>query len=123
MKKFWYGVLAFAPIVLLIICLASIILPIIAFFILGIGMGVSGSEVEGVMGLIVTLLILLMYAGFFIGCFGTVIITWVDIIVFIIDAIKNPKVDQNMKAVWCCLFIFAQTFVFPVYWWIYIKKS
>lgn len=123
MKKFWYGVLAFAPIALIVFSLLSVMLIICLIFGIGIGTSVSDLEIGGIWGMLLGLLILLGYAGFFIGIFSAVIINIVDIVLFCIHASKNPKVEQNMKVMWYCLFICMQSGVAPIYWWIYIKKE
>ena len=123
MKKFWYGVLAFAPITLIVFGLLSIVLLIVLLFGIGIGMGTAGVEIEGVAGMLLGLLIMLAYAGFFIGIFGAVIINFVDIAVFCVHASKNLKVEDNMKVMWYCLFICMQSGVAPIYWWKYIKNE
>lgn len=123
MKKFWYGVLAFAPVTLIILSLASIALLFCLIFFLGMGMGVSEIEIEGALGVLLGLLILLFYGGFFIGIFSAVILNFVDIAVFCVHASKNSKIEQNMKVVWYCLFIAMQSGIAPIYWWMYIKKE
>lgn len=123
MKKFWYGVLAFSPIVMIILSLVSVALLIALLFFLGMGMGVSNLEIEGVAGMLLGLLIMLVYAGFFIGIFGAVIINFVDIAVFWVHAAKNPKVEENMKVMWYCLLIGLQSAIAPIYWWKYIKNE
>lgn len=123
MKKFWYGVLAFAPIALIVLSLLSIVLFFVLILCMGVGVSAAGAEIEGVVGLLLGLLMMLFYAGFFGGIFGAVIINFVDIAVFCVHASKNPKVEDNMKVMWYCLFICMQSGVAPIYWWKYIKNE
>ncbi|MBQ8247339.1 MAG: hypothetical protein IJZ42_09420 [Lachnospiraceae bacterium] len=123
MKKFWYGVLAFAPIVLIILSLLSVMLPILLIFIMGMGIGATGGEIEGALGAFVGIFITLSYGGFFIGIFCAVILNFVDIAVFCIHVAKNPKIEKNTKVMWYCMFIAMQCGIAPIYWWMYIKKE
>jgi len=45
------------------------------------------------------------------------------IVFYVIDAQKNPNVDQNQKSLWIVLFILSNIVVFPVYWYLYIWRE
>ncbi len=42
---------------------------------------------------------------------------------FIVKACKNPKLTGGMKAIWCVLLYQLNVFVFPVYWFLYLRKD
>lgn len=52
-----------------------------------------------------------------------VLMCWVDIFWFIYMAIKNKQLDNNMKIVWCVLLYLLNIFVFPVFWFMVIRKE
>lgn len=58
-----------------------------------------------------------------IGALLSVIAVYGVMIWLMIKTVKNPNIDKGLKVVWCiCLYMFNM-FVFPVYWFIYIRKE
>lgn len=123
MKKFWNGVLAFGPIVCLPISIGCMVMPEFIILLLAIFSIITGTEPGETSYAIMAILFTLMIVVGIISMFLFVVFTIADIVVFCIYAIKNPRLDDGGKAIWCCLFIALQFFVFPVYWWIYIRKE
>ncbi len=63
--------------------------------------------------------------GFIIGSFVFVLIgvamCWVDIIWFIVLTCKRKDWDTSMKVIWCIMIYMLNIFVFPVYWFLYLR--
>lgn len=116
MKKFWYGVLAFAPIVSMIGYFVVFALILLLTFILGM----SGAMDENTLG---TITVIAMMVWMWLGIFILIGTDIADMIVFTVLACKNRKLEPAMKGVWIGSFFTFQMLAFPVYWWIYIRKS
>ncbi len=57
------------------------------------------------------------------GSFLAVIAVYGVMIWLIIKTVKNPSLDTPLKVVWCiCLYMFNMC-MFPIYWFIYIRKE
>lgn len=50
-----------------------------------------------------------------------VILTWAQIIGYMINSIKRTDFTSNQKVLWCILLYMLNIFVFPVYWWKHIR--
>ncbi len=105
MKKTLTCIAAFTPIVGVVL----------GFVLMIIGMFLTETPSES-MGLVLSI------AAFVMVLIG-VIMCWVDIIWFIILAVKNPQLESTMKLVWGILLYMFNIFVFPVYWFMYIRKE
>ncbi len=106
MKKALSCILSFLPLVL-------IALTLILFLVFGIFIG------EGTLNVWQTIVMLFLVAMELIG----VLLALVLIVLYIIKACKNPNISTGMKVVWCLLIYNLNIFVFPVYWFLYIRKE
>jgi hypothetical protein len=63
----------------------------------------------------------------FMGFFALHLLTIADItalkIYYIIHAVKNQQLDQNMKIMWILLFVFATLIAEPIFWFLYIWRE
>ncbi len=66
-----------------------------------------------------TLLALLMVGLAFLA----VILTYGVMIYYIVKACKNPQLSGGMKALWVALLYCLNVFVFPVFWFMYLKNE
>ncbi len=123
MKKFWNGVLAFGPIVCLPVGIGCMIMPEVIVLLLAICSIITGTDPGEMSYDIMAVVFPLMIVVGIMSMFLFLVWTVVDIVIFCIYAVKNPRLDDGGKALWCCLLIMLQFFVFPVYWWIYIRKE
>ena len=105
MKKTIMGILSIAPIVLLALTFLMMIG--------GMVMTETASEDTGIVIVILSTVV----------AFVSVILTWVDIIWFIIIACKKPGWNTENKVIWGLLLYFFNVFVFPVFWWKYIRND
>lgn len=87
---------------------------LILFAVFGIVAGM-----EGTMGAGETIFMIFLLVFEFIG----VILALVMIVWYMIKACKNPNLSTGMKVVWCFLIYSFNLFIFPVYWFIYIRKE
>ena len=113
MKKFWTGVLAFAPIVTLIGCFLIPVLVLLMLFVLG--MMKAPEEFTN-------LLAVLFMLSIWVCIFAFIAVDIADMIVFSIFAFKNQQIDITYRSLWCGAFLTFQMMAFPVYWWIYMRK-
>jgi len=116
MKKFWYGVLAFAPIVSMIGYFVVFALIMLAIFVLGMA-GVLNDNLWS------SIAALVMIVWMWLGIFIVVVTDIADMVVFTVLAVKNPQLDATAKGLWCGSFFTFQMVAFPIYWWTYIRKS
>ncbi|MBQ7766145.1 MAG: hypothetical protein IJ397_04820 [Lachnospiraceae bacterium] len=123
MKKFWNGVLAFGPLVCFLISIGCMVIPEVIVLLFAIYSTAAGKEPNEAGFAIMAVVFTVMLVVGVITMFLFVIWTIADIVVFCIYALKNPRLDDGGKALWCCLLIALQFFVFPVYWWIYIRRE
>ncbi len=115
MKRFWYGVLAFAPLVSMIGYFVVFALILLVTFIFGM----AGVPDENMLGSIAALA---MFVWMWLGIFIVVATDIADMVVFTVLAVKNPQLDAAVKALWCGSFFTFQMVSFPIYWWIYLRK-
>ena len=66
-----------------------------------------------------TLLALLMVGLAFLA----VILTYGVMIYYIVKVCKNPQLSGGMKALWVALLYCLNVFVFPVFWFMYLKNA
>lgn len=55
--------------------------------------------------------------------FLAVILCFTVMILYIIKTVKSPYISADMKAVWCILLYMFNVFVFPVFWFKYIRNQ
>ena len=106
MKKALSCILSFLPLVM--IALTFIVL-LVALLIFG----------EGTMSTGETILMIGLILFEFIG----VALTFFMIIWYMIKTCKNPEFTTGMKVLWCVLLYCFNLFVFPVYWFLYVRKE
>lgn len=53
----------------------------------------------------------------------TIILTLALMIFYIVHAVKNTRLDSNMRIVWILVFFFGGMLVLPVYWYLQIWKA
>ena len=82
---------------------------VILFAVFGIVVGT-----EGTMGVGATIFMILLLIFEFVG---------VILALVMIKACKNPNLSTGMKVLWCILIYSFNLFIFPVYWFIYIRKE
>ena len=101
-------------------CILSI-LPMIAMFLYTVGLVALGiaSEEGLVYGSTEDVFVLLM----FVLTIFLLIVVFGVMIYFIIHACRNPQLVTGMKVCWCFLLYQFNVFVFPVYWFIYLRKE
>lgn len=59
----------------------------------------------------------------FVGAVVTVIAVYGVMIWQIVGVIKNKNVETFQKVVWCLFLYFLNVFVFPVYWFVFLRKE
>jgi hypothetical protein len=63
----------------------------------------------------------------FMAFFALHLLTIADItalkIYYIIHAVKNQQLDQNMRIMWILLFVFATLIAEPIFWYLYIWRE
>ncbi len=52
-----------------------------------------------------------------------VILTYVVMIMYMIKTCKNPEFTTGMKILWCVLLYCFNIFIFPVYWFMFLRKE
>ncbi|MBO4980321.1 MAG: hypothetical protein J6C84_00270 [Lachnospiraceae bacterium] len=107
MKKTIMGILAFAPIVLIILGFAIL-------FIMRMGVALD-EPLEGAAqfcGVLAVIFVLVAVA-----------LCYVDIVWFIVLACKNQRFDITQKVVWAIGIYMLNIFIFPVYWGMYILRD
>jgi len=115
MKRFWTGVLAFAPLVSMIGYFVVFALILLVTFILGM----AGVPDENALG---SMAALALFVWMWLGIFIIVATDIADMIVFSIFAFKNQQIDITYRSLWCGAFLTFQMTAFPVYWWRYLRK-
>lgn len=105
MKKAMSCLLSFLPGITLLISFISVF----AITIMGADTMSTG---ETVLALLMVLI-----------AFVAVILTYGVMIFYIVKACKNPALSGGMKALWIALLYCLNVFVFPVFWFMYIKNE
>ncbi len=106
MKKVLSCILSFLPLLLIAFV---IIAYIVAVLVIG----------EGIMTTpeIIAMICLLAVAVV------AVILTFVLMIWYMIKACKNPDLSTGMKVLWCALLYCFNLLIYPVFWFMYIRKE
>ncbi len=112
MNKFGYAFMAFFPLIELI---ASIVL-MIAGIVLMVSSAMGGTDMSAA---VPSILLWVGIAGIIVG----IVLCIMGIAVFTVHAKNNSNLEGNGKGIWIGLFVTLICFVFPVYWWKYIRKS
>lgn len=105
MKKVLSCILSFLPGILLLISLMSVIY--ISLYMEG---EIRGEDMALAISMIVTSLLAV------IACFGVMII-------YVIKVYKNPQMSSGTKIMWYICLYFFNVLIFPVFWFIYIRKE
>lgn len=66
---------------------------------------------------------MVLAAFMFIFVLFTVIIVYAIMIWYMIKACKNPNLSTGMKVLWCAVLYCFNMFIFPVFWFIYVKQE
>ena len=107
MNKTVTGILAYTPV---ITYFSSLVLIMYTIIMEESGTGYSDvSELVALVGLTVV--------------FVCVIVTYVDIVMFIIKAGENRNLSTGKKTLWGVLMYFFNIFIFPVYWHLHILRE
>lgn len=106
MKKALSCILSFLPLVMIA---GTFIVLFIAILVFGEGT-MSTGEIILMIGLILFELL-------------GVALTFFMMIWYMIKTFKNPGFTTGMKVLWCILLYCFNLFVFPVYWFLYVRKE
>ena len=113
MNKKWGAMLAFAPLVSVVLIFLVIGLGLLSAFVYGM---TGGSSIEST-----------TVAIWFFVCFIFVMIAFimnlVGIIVFCILVCKNTQLETEIKVLWIILIIGLQFIAIPIYWWRHMKSK
>ncbi len=106
MKKVVSCCLSFVPVVMIVLTFVVLLLAMLIF-----GEGtMSTGEVILMIGLLLFELI-------------GVVMTFVMMIWYMIKTCKNPEFSTGIKVLWCALLYCFNMFIFPVYWFMYVRKE
>lgn len=106
MKKGLSCILSFLPLVMIVLTFVVLFAMLIIF---GEGTMTTGQTI-----LMIGLLIFELIG---------VILTFVVMIWYMIKTYKNPEFTTGMKILWFVLLYCFNLFVFPVYWFMYVRKE
>lgn len=106
MKKVLSCILSFMPLLL-------IAFVVIAFMVASIFIGEGNMSTPENIAMICLMLVAVV----------AVILTFVLMIVYIVKAFKNPDLSTGMKVLWCALLYFFNLLIYPVFWFMYIRKE
>ncbi|MBO5325793.1 MAG: hypothetical protein J6A80_06145 [Lachnospiraceae bacterium] len=123
MKKFWEGVLAFGPLICLVISIACIVLVYVGLFVMVIHAEMIGADPEEFSSMLLGIFGIVMMIGWLSFSFITIVFSMIDMFVFCVYACTNPNLDTGMKVLWCFLFAFFSLITCPIYWCIYKSKE
>lgn len=123
MKKFWEGVLAFGPLICLVISIACIVLVYVGLFVMVIHAEMIGADPDEFSSMLLGIFGIVMMIGWLSFSFITIVFSMIDMFVFCVYACTNPNLDDGMKVLWCLLFVFFQLIIYPIYWCIYMRKQ
>lgn len=88
---------------------------IFIFLMIGLSAGAPGGDLGPIFGGGFVLLFLIHIL--------TIFLTLGLTVVYIIHAVKNTRLDSNMRIVWIILFFFGGMIAHPVYWYLQIWKE
>lgn len=123
MKKFWEGVLAFGPLICLVISIACIVLVYVGLFVMVIHAEVIGADPDEFSSMLLGIFGIVMMIGWLSFSYITIVFSMIDMFVFCVYACTNPNLDTGMKVLWCFLFAFFSLITCPIYWCIYKRKE
>lgn len=123
MKKFWEGVLAFGPLICLVISIACIVLVYVGLFVMIIHAEIIGADPDEFSSMLLGIFGIVMMIGWLGFFYLTIIFCMFDTFLFCIYACKNENLDTGMKVLWCFLFAFFSLITCPIYWCIYKRKE
>lgn len=123
MKKFWEGVLAFGPLICLVISIACIVLVYVGLFVMVIHAEIIGADPDEFSSMLLGIFGIVMMIGWLGFFYLTIIFCMFDTFLFCIYACKNENLDTGMKVLWCFLFAFFSLITCPIYWCIYKRKE
>lgn len=104
MKKFWYGVLAFMPLIVTIVSAIMMIVSIILMVMSAMGSIQMSAAVPSI-------LLWLSIVGLVVG----IILCIIGAIIFSVHAKKNENLEGNAKGIWIASFVTLVCFAFPAY--------
>lgn len=122
MKKFWEGVLAFGPLICLVISIACIVLVYVGLFVMVIHAEMIGADPEEFSSMLLGIFGIVMMIGWLSFSFITIVFSMIDMFVFCVYACTNPNLDTGMKVLWCFLFAFFHLLPVP-YTGVFIKEK
>lgn len=123
MKKFWEGVLAFGPLICLVISIACIVLVYVGLFVMVINAEIIGADPDEFSSMLLGIFGIVMMIGWLGFFYLTIIFCMFDTFLFSIYACKNENLDTGTKVLWCFLFAFFSLITCPIYWGIYKRKE
>jgi hypothetical protein len=53
----------------------------------------------------------------------TMLVTFALMAVYIIHAVRNDRLTQEMRIVWLIILFMGNMFAFPVYWWFHLRPG
>ena len=110
MKKFRYGVLAFTPLIEVILSVVLMIVSIVLMIMAALG-SVNASVT------VLSVLLWVSIAGIMVG----IVLCIAGAVIFAAHAKKNERLDDTSRGKWVASLICLVCFAFPVYWWKYIR--
>lgn len=122
MKKFWEGVLAFGPLICLVISISCIVLVHVGLFVMVIHAEMIGADPDEFSSMLLGIFGIVMMIGWLSFSYITIIFSMIDMFVFCIYACTNPNLETGTKVLWCFLFVFFQCITYPIYWCIKREK-
>ena len=123
MKKFGEGVLAFGPLITLVISIGCVVLINVGIFIMTMYAAMTGTDPEEFISILLGIFAIVMMLGWLGFFYLTIILCMIDAFLFCIFVCKNENLDTGMKVLWCFLFAFLSLITCPIYWCIYKRKE
>ena len=123
MKKFWEGVLAFGPLICLVISIACIVLVYVGLFVMVIHAEMIGADPDEFSSMLLGIFGIVMMIGWLSFSYITIVFSMIDMFVFCVYACTNPNLETGTKVLWCFLFAFFSLITCPIYWCIYKRKE
>lgn len=105
MKKVLSCILSFIPAISLFISIAS-----------AIALSLKGDTYIDPSDMYLVVLIFAITILAVVSCYAVMIF-------YMVKACKNPYLTTGTKVLWCVLLYFLNVFVFPVFWFIYLKNE
>ncbi len=54
---------------------------------------------------------------------GTMVLIIALTIVYIRDAYRNPRIDENKRTFWAVVLFMGNMIAMPIYWWLYMRPG